>query len=115
MANHYVFNDILPIAPLKIAALESCQTLARQVNQHIVEYRKNDTEELIRRQKDLNYRGYHVDSYLLKCACPRFGSGEAKAVIQESVRGADLFVITVFPIRSAVMKITCPQMIIFRI
>ncbi len=92
MANHYVFNDILPIAPLKIAALESCQTLARQVNQHIVEYRKNDTEELIRRQKDLNYRGYHVDSYLLKCACPRFGSGEAKAVIQESVRGADLFV-----------------------
>lgn len=91
MANHYVFNDILPIAPLKIAALESCRSFAEKVNSHIVEFRKNDTEELIRRQKDLNYRGYNVDSYLLKCSCPRFGSGEAKAVIHESVRGADLF------------------------
>ncbi len=91
MANHYVFNDILPIAPLKIAALESCRSFAEKVNNHIVEFRKNDTEELIRRQKDLNYRGYNVDSYLLKCSCPRFGSGEAKAVIHESVRGADLF------------------------
>lgn len=91
MANNYVFNDILPIAPLKIAALESCRDFAEKVNSHIVEFRKNDTEELIRRQKDLNYRGYNVDSYLLKCSCPRFGSGEAKAVVQESVRGADLF------------------------
>ena len=92
MANNYVFNDILPIAPLKIAALESCRHLAQKVNDHIVEFRKNDTEELIRRQKDLNYRGYNVDSYLLKCTCPRFGSGEAKAEILESVRGVDLFV-----------------------
>lgn len=91
MANNYVFNDILPIAPLKIAALESCRHLAQKVNDHIVEFRKNDTEELIRRQKDLNYRGYNVDSYLLKCTCPRFGSGEAKAEILESVRGVDLF------------------------
>ena len=103
MANNYVFNDILPIAPLKIAALESCRHLAQKVNDHIVEFRKNDTEELIRRQKDLNYRGYNVDSYLLKCTCPRFGSGEAKAEILESVRGVDLFVmvdVTNYSIRS---------------
>ncbi len=56
MANNYVFNDILPIAPLKIAALESCRSLAEKVNSHIVEFRKNDTEELIRRQKDLKDR-----------------------------------------------------------
>lgn len=91
MANNYVFNDTLPIAPLKIAALESCRDLAEKVNNHIVKFRRNDTEELIRRQKDLNYRGYDVDSYLLNCKCPRFGSGEAKGVILDSVRGADLF------------------------
>ena len=91
MANNYVFNNILPVAPLKIAALESCWELAQKVNNHIVEFRRNDTEELIRRKQDLNYRGYDVDSYLLDCKCPRFGSGEAKAVINESVRGADLF------------------------
>lgn len=91
MANDYVFNDVLPVAPLKIAALESCRDLAQKVNDHVVQFRRNDAEELLRRKKDLNYRGYDVDSYLLKCSCPRFGSGEAKAVVNESVRGVDLF------------------------
>ena len=93
MANQYVFNDILPVAPLKIAALESCQDLARMVNDHIIEFRRNDAEELISRQRasDLNYRGYDTDSYLLKTICPRFGTGEGKGIILESVRGVDLF------------------------
>lgn len=93
MANEYVFNDILPVAPLKIAALESCQDLAKMVNDHIVEFRRNDTEELISNQRegDLHYRGYDTDSYLLKTICPRFGTGEGKGIIQESVRGVDLF------------------------
>lgn len=91
MANDYVFNDVLPVAPLKIAALESCRDLAQKVNDHVVQFRRNDAEELLRRKQDLNYRGYDVDSYLLNCKCPRFGTGEAKAVIHESVRGVDLF------------------------
>ena len=91
MANNYVFHDSLPVAPLKLAALESCMDLATQVNDHIVSFRRNDIEELLRRKEDLNYRGYDVDSYLLDLKCPRFGSGEAKAVINESVRGADIF------------------------
>ena len=91
MANNYVFHDSLPVAPLKLAALESCRPLASQVNDYIVSFRRNDIQELIRRKEDLNYRGYDVDSYLLQMKCPRFGSGEAKAVIEESVRGTDIF------------------------
>ena len=91
MANQHVFNDRLPVAPLKIAALESCSDLAKKVNDHIVNFRRNDAEELLRRKQDLQYRGYDVDSYLLDCACPRFGSGEAKGVVKESVRGTDVF------------------------
>ena len=91
MANNYVFNDILPVAPLKLAALQSCQDFAGLVNNHIIEFRKNDTEELLRRKQDLNYRGYDNASYLLECSCPRFGTGEGKAVIKESVRGVDLY------------------------
>ena len=91
MSNQYVFNDRLPLAPLKIAALESCRDLAQKVNDHIVNFRRNDTEELIRRQGNLQYRGYDVDSYLLDCACPRFGSGEAQGIVNESVRGTDIF------------------------
>lgn len=91
MANNYVFNDSLPVAPLKIAAHESCRDLATQVNNYIIEFRRNDIEELLCRKADLNYRGYDVDSYLLDLECPRFGTGESKGVIKESVRGADIF------------------------
>ena len=52
MSNQYVFNDRLPLAPLKIAALESCRDLAQKVNDHIVNFRRNDTEELIRLKED---------------------------------------------------------------
>ena len=90
MANNFVFKDSLPVAPLKIAALDSCKNLAYKVNDHIVQFRRNDMEELSR-QQDLHYRGYDMDSYLLQCSCPRFGTGEAKAVVKESVRGTDLF------------------------
>ena len=42
MANNYVFNDILPVALLKLAALESAKDLATKVNDHIVTFRRND-------------------------------------------------------------------------
>ena len=44
MANNFVFKDSLPVAPLKIAALESCKSLAAKVNDHIVQFRRNDIE-----------------------------------------------------------------------
>lgn len=91
MANDYVFKDQLPVAPLKIAALESCRELAEKVNDHIVGFRRNDIEELKRREADLHYRGYDINSYLLNCQCPRFGTGEGKGIIKESVRGTDVF------------------------
>ena len=91
MANDYVFNDTLPVAPLKIAALESCKELAQKVNDHIINFRRNDIEVLKKRQENLQYRGYDADSYLLKCKCPRFGSGEAKGSVEESVRGTDIY------------------------
>ena len=91
MANNYAFKDCLPVAPLKLAALDGCQELASLVNDHIVSFRRHDMEEMIRQKKDLNFRGYHVDSYLLNFKCPRFGSGEGKAILAESVRGTDIF------------------------
>lgn len=91
MSNDYVFNDTLPVAPLKIAALESCKDLAGKVNEHILNFRHNDIEILKKRQENLQYRGYDADSYLLNCSCPRFGSGEGKGAIHESVRGTDIY------------------------
>ena len=47
MPNNFVFRDQLPVAPLKIAALESCYDFAKKINDYIVEFRTNDTTELM--------------------------------------------------------------------
>ena len=92
MSNQSTENNRLPVAPLKIAALESCRDLAEKVNAHLVRMRASGEEETEERRRSLHYRGYDADSYLLSINCPRFGTGEGKGVINESVRGADLFV-----------------------
>ena len=92
MSKDYTYKNSIPIAPLRIAALESCKDLADQVNNHITRFRQNDIEALKQRQEYLEYRGYDRDSYLVGCECPRFGSGEAKGVMKQSVRGADIYI-----------------------
>lgn len=82
----------LPVAPLKIAALESCSDLGKKVNQHLIELRSKDQRNAEERSTSLHYRGYDADNYLLDVQCPRFGTGEGKGIINESIRGTDLFV-----------------------
>ena len=89
MPNIKLMENALPVAPLKIAALDSCIDLGKKVNDHIVSFRQNTLKESL---DSPLFSTYQSDNYLLDCVCPRFGSGEAKGLIKESVRGADLFV-----------------------
>ncbi|MBQ8189101.1 MAG: ribose-phosphate pyrophosphokinase [Lachnospiraceae bacterium] len=89
MPNLSVLENALPVAPLKIIATESCIDLAKQVNDYLVDFRANTHNDL---KKDPAFQGYSEDNYLLDAVCPRFGSGEGKAVLNESVRGKDLFI-----------------------
>ena len=89
MSNITQLEKTLPTAPLKIAALDSCKELGQKVNDYIVSFRQNVVEEF----PDLaSIANYHCDNYLVKNACPRFGSGEAKGMLSESIRGKDLFI-----------------------
>ena len=83
---NFSYESILPIAPLKIAALEGCRELAETMDKYLVEFRQKSNQEF---QDQPNFHGYHEDTYLIKTACPRFGTGEAKGIIYESIRGAD--------------------------
>ena len=87
---NFLYESILPIAPLKIAALEGCRELAETMDKYLVEFRQKSNQEF---QDQPNFHGYHEDTYLIKTACPRFGTGEAKGIIYESIRGADLFIL----------------------
>jgi len=84
-----LYNSI-PTAPLKLIALEGCRDIANIVNEHLVDYRTaNPTHQDI----SMAFKGYSESNYLVDCACPRFGTGEGKGVIRESIRGCDLFIL----------------------
>ena len=89
MPNLKVLEQSLPIAPLKIAALESCTDLAKKVNDYIVQFRHAPVVDSI---DPTLFANHQTDNYLASLSCPRFGSGEAKGMFHESIRGCDLFV-----------------------
>ena len=88
MPNIKLMESGLPVAPLKIGALESCRELGEKVNDYIVQFRKSTMDK---NTDSPLYYNYMRDNYLIDCPCPRFGSGEAKGLLTESIRGADLF------------------------
>lgn len=89
MSETNLFDNILPVAPLKIAALDSCMDFAKKVDKHLVKFRKTANKQ---HRDNIYFQEYAQESYLVKCSCPRFGTGEAKGRYEESVRGSDLFI-----------------------
>ncbi|NLL75737.1 MAG: ribose-phosphate pyrophosphokinase [Clostridiales bacterium] len=91
MPNLRELEAAIPVAPLKIMATESAAKLADSVNRYLVEFRKSVNNLA---KSDPAIQGYTEDNYLTDAVCPRFGTGEGKAVLNESIRGKDLFLIT---------------------
>lgn len=83
-------TETIPVGTLGIIALESSSDLGAKVNDYIVEWRKERESE---HKSTIAFAGYQRDSYLINASCPRFGSGEAKGTINESVRGTDLYLL----------------------
>ena len=80
--------ESLPVGRLGIIPLSSCSQLGDKVNNYIVKWRRDrDHQE----KNNLEFEGYERDSYLIRANTPRFGSGEAKGILEESVRGDDLY------------------------
>ena len=85
-------NDLqsIPVGKLQIVAMESCKELGKKVDNYLVNWTKERKNE---NKSSVAFHGYERDTYLLKASCPRFGSGEAKGIIKESVRGSDLYIL----------------------
>jgi len=82
--------ETIPVGSLGIIALEGCRLLGDMVDKFLVKWR---TEREHEHKDSLAFSGYQRDSYLLNAKVPRFGSGEAKGMILESVRGCDLYLL----------------------
>lgn len=79
----------IPVGPLGLIVMDSCSSLGKKVNDYLVTWRRERENE---HKTTIQFNGYQRDSYLIHARAPRFGSGEAKGVINESVRGDDLYI-----------------------
>ena len=82
--------ETIPVGSVGMIALEGCKPLGEKVDQYLVKWRAERESE---HKDSLAFAGYQRDSYLLNAKVPRFGSGEAKGMILESVRGTDLYLL----------------------
>ena len=74
-----VFNPTVSVAPLGIIAMDGAKELSTKINDYLVTWARQS--------------GQDIDTFLIPCRCPRFQSGDAKALIESTVRGLDLFII----------------------
>ena len=81
----------IPVGSLGMIPLDSCKPLGEKIDKYLVKWR---TERENEHKDSLAFSGYQRDSYILKAKTPRFGSGEGKGVILESVRGYDLYIMS---------------------
>ena len=80
--------ETIPVGPLGMIALPSCRELGNKVDDYLVKWRKERENE---HKNTLSFAGYQRDTFMVEHSLPRFGSGEGKGVILESVRGDDLY------------------------
>lgn len=80
----------IPYGSLSIVAMKGCEDLVNQIDYYLADWRRHRHDEFM---KEADFIGYCRDSYQLEVDCPRFGTGEAKAISHRSFRGQDLFII----------------------
>ena len=100
--NSEILEGVTQVAPLKIICHESSKELGAQVNRFLKDFR-NSTNVVY--QSSPEFVGYNPDTFLIDASCPRFGSGEGKAVLNESVRGKDVFILADITNHSLTYKI----------
>ena len=82
--------ETIPVGPLGIIPLASCRELGEKINRFLVTWREERDHA---HKSNIAFEGYQKDNYIIEAKNPRFGSGEAKGVISESVRGDDLYLL----------------------
>lgn len=82
--------NTIPVGPLGIIGMPGCEELTDKIDKYLVKWRKTQATE---HQNNVAFFGYQRDSYKINVSIPRFGSGEGKGVIEDSVRGYDIYIV----------------------
>ena len=80
---------MMPVAPLGIIAMRGCEEMGKAVNDYLTRWQvDNSTDEKLH-----SFYGSEANGFLIRANCPRFGTGEGKGMLLDSVRGYDLYII----------------------
>ena len=81
-----------PVGPLGLIAMRGTEEIAGKVNQWLLKWRKHAEATTI--PGDMTTApGMGREDFLIRTSCPRFGNGEGKGLIKDSVRGLDLYIL----------------------
>lgn len=83
MTSKFTLSTSRPKGPLAIIATPGARELAELIDKKLVEWYKSVGIE----------GSLQKDSFIIDSSCPRFTSGDGKAIIMETLRGKDLFII----------------------
>ena len=81
--------ETIPVGPLGLIPLKSCTELGNKVDAYLVDWRRERESE---HKSTIAFSGYQRDSYIINAVTPRFGTGEGKGLVTESIRGDDLYI-----------------------
>lgn len=81
-------SQTVPYGDLGIIPLESSKLIGKKVDSYIARWRNESNPD-----SSIHFTNYKKDSYIIDAVCPRFGSGEAKGILNESVRGKDVYLL----------------------
>ncbi|MBQ6507530.1 MAG: ribose-phosphate pyrophosphokinase [Clostridia bacterium] len=80
-----------PVGPLGLIAMPGTEKMGEKVNSWLKKWRDHTEESM--GDEIRTTPGFEREDFLVKVICPRFGNGEGKGMIKESIRGYDLYIL----------------------
>ncbi len=77
MMNSFITDESPIVGKLSIISMKGCEEITARIDDYLKRFRTYE----------------NVDTYVTHVNCPRFGTGEGKCVIDETVRGHDIYII----------------------
>ena len=80
-----------PVGPLGLIAMPGTEEMGVKVNSWLKKWQDHTEESM---PGDMSTTpGAERENFLIDVTCPRFGNGEAKGMIKESIRGYDMYIL----------------------
>ncbi len=82
--------ETIPVGSLGLIPLTGCEQIGQEIDYYLTQWRAEREGE---HKNSLAFAGYQRPTYIVDCDLPRFGTGEGKGMLNQSVRGMDLYIL----------------------